>query len=457
MKTKTKERFYMNFKKAAIAVPLSLSLLLPVAANSALAHETTIPTASDSAVDLRATLDQLLSEHVYLAVETMRKGVDGSKDFEQSAAALQGNTEDLSSAIASVYGEDAGMKFKEMWSAHIGFFVDYVKGTASKDEAAKKAALDELAQYKQDFSNFLSTATEKRLEADALAEGLQMHVDQLVGAFNAYVKGDYEKAYEYEREAIHHMYMVSKGLSNAIVMQFPDKFENHKAVTPAADLRSDLNYLLSEHAGLAVTAMQNGIDGSKDFEASAAALSANTDDLSAAIASVYGDEAGTQFKQMWAAHIGNFVDYVKATGANDEEGKKAALAALDQYKESFSKFLETATDGRLPAGALAEGLQMHVDQLITAFDTYTAGDYASTYPAVREAYGHMFETSKGLSGAIVNQFPDKFAAEMPTEMPKTGLGGTANQGLPLEAVMASILLTLIAAGFVTMRRLAVKK
>ncbi|GAM15116.1 hypothetical protein [Mesobacillus selenatarsenatis] len=447
----------MNFKKAAIAVPLSLSLLLPVAANSASAHDHAKPTVSNSAVDLRATLDQLLSEHVYLAVDTMRKGVDGTKDFEQSAAALQGNTEDLSAAIASVYGDEAGAKFKDMWSAHIGFFVDYVKGTAGNDEAAKKAALDELAQYKEDFSNFLSTATEKRLEADALADGLQMHVDQLVGAFNAYVEGDYEKAYEYEREAIHHMYMVSKGLSNAIVMQFPDKFENHKAVTPAADLRSDLNYLLSEHAGLAVTAMQNGIDGSKDFEASAAALSANTDDLSAAIASVYGDEAGAQFKQMWAAHIGNFVDYVKATGANDEEGKKAALAALAQYKTEFSKFLETATDGRLPADALAEGLQMHVDQLIKAFDTYTAEDYASTYPAVREAYGHMFGTSKGLSGAIVDQFPDKFNAEMPSEMPKTGLGGTASQGLPFEAILISAILALVAAGFVTIRRLAADK
>jgi molecular chaperone GrpE (heat shock protein) len=447
----------MNFKKAAIAVPLSLSLLLPVAANSAAAHDHATPTVSDSPVDLRATLDQLLSEHVYLAVETMRKGVDGSKDFEQSAAALQGNTEDLSAAIASVYGDEAGEKFKDMWSAHIGFFVDYVKGTVGNDEAAKKAALDELAQYKEDFSNFLSTATEKRLEADALAEGLQMHVDQLVGAFNAYVAGDYEKAYEYEREAIHHMYMVSKGLSNAIVMQFPDKFENHQAVTPAADLRSDLNYLLSEHAGLAVTAMQNGIDGSKDFEASAMALSSNTEDLSAAIASVYGDEAGEQFKQMWADHIGHFVNYVKATGANDEAGKKAALTALSQYKDSFAKFLETATDGRLPADALAEGLQMHVDQLVKAFDTYTAGDYASTYPSVREAYGHMFETSKGLSGAIVDQFPDKFKAEMPSEMPKTGLGGTASQGLPFEAILISAILALVAAGVITMRRLAADK
>ncbi|WP_257349504.1 copper amine oxidase [Pseudalkalibacillus decolorationis] len=449
----------MNIKKTLVAVPLSFSLLLPVAANTTFAHEghEHKPTVTNPAVDLRTTLDKLLGEHVYLAVETMRKGVDGAPDFEQSAAALQANTEDLSAAIASVYGDEAGQKFKDMWSAHIGFFVDYVKGTASEDEAAKKAALDELAQYKEDFSNFLSTATDERLEADALAEGLQMHVDQLIGAFNAYVAGDFEKAYKYEREAIHHMYMVSKGLSSAIVQQFPEKFENTKAVTPAADLRSNLNYLLSEHAGLAAMAMQNGIEGSEDFEASAAALAANTEDLSAAIGSVYGEEAGQKFKDMWSAHIGNFVDYVKATGAKDEDAKKAALDALAEYKKNFSEFISTATEGRVPADVLAEGLQMHVEQLVKAFDTYVAEDYATTYPTIREAYAHMFGTSKALSGAIVAQFPDKFAGEMPDEMPKTGMGGTADQGMSTEAMILAGLTAMMAAAIVVSRRLSKQK
>ncbi|MFC4322539.1 copper amine oxidase [Litchfieldia salsa] len=410
-----------NWKRALIAVPLSLSLLIPAGGMVSAASQESVPTVSTPGADLRSSLAHLLSEHGYLAIETMRKGAQGAADFEASAAALDENTVDLSSAIASVYDEEAGVAFEEMWSAHIGFFVDYVVAVGKNDEAGKKTSLDELSQYRQDFSQFLETATGERLEAGALADGLQMHVNQLVGAFDSYVAGDYNKAYEYEREAIGHMHMVAKGLSSAITDQFPEKFNNTKAVTPAADLRAALDHLLSEHAGLAAMAMQNGIDGSDDFAASADALNANTEDLAKAISSLYGEEAGQAFKEMWENHIGFFVDYVKATGANDEEAKEAALSNLDNYRTEFSTFIETATEGEVPATALAEGLQMHVNQLVAAFNSYIAKDYEAAYESIREAYGQMYGASKALSGGIVAQSPDKFASQMPTDMPKTGL------------------------------------
>lgn len=413
----------MDFKKLAV-VPMAALLVFSTAGNVQVqAHEGEehAPTVETEAADLRATLDHLLSEHAFLAVETMRKGADGAEDFEQSAAALDQNTQELSETIGSVYGEEAGQQFEEMWSAHIGYFVDYVNGTAEGDEAMKEEALNQLSQYREDFSMFLETATEERVDAEGLAEGLQMHVDQLIGAFDAYVMEDYETAYMYEREAIGHMYMVSKGLSTAIADQFPDKFNNTDPATPAADLRSDLNNLFSEHAGLAAMVMQNGIDGSADFEASVASLEANTEDLSAAVTSVYGEEAGQQFKMMWSEHIGYFVDYVNATAEEDMDAKEEAMNNLMTYKEDFSKFMETATEGNLPADALAEGLQMHVEQLIGAFDAYAEGDYETAYDQTREAYHHMFMTAKGLSGAIVTQMPDQFMSEMPEEMPNTSL------------------------------------
>ncbi|UOR10413.1 copper amine oxidase [Halobacillus amylolyticus] len=435
----------MDMKKALFAVPLSVSLLLPTSMDVVNAEEHNMPTVETEAVELRASLDQLFSEHAYLAVETMRKGADGAADFEASANALAANTEDLSAAIASVYGDKAGQKFQDMWSEHIGYFVDYVKATGSGDEEAKQAALDELEQYRQDFSKFISTATDGAVKAEGLAEGLQMHVNQLIGAFDAYVAGNYDEAYAKERQAIEHMYGVSKGLSKAIVNQFPDKFNNTKAVTPAADLRSNLNHLLGEHAGLAMMAMQNGLDGSEDFQASAEALAANTDDLSAAIASVYGEEAGQKFKEMWSGHIADFVTYVKGTAAGDEEQKEEALQALEDYRAEFSKFIATATDGKVPADVLSSGLQEHVGYLIGTFDQYAAEDYKQAYETLRDSYGHMFMTSKALSGGIVSQFPDKFAMEnMPSDMPKTGMGGTAANGDLW--IFASILALVGAAG-----------
>ncbi|MYL53910.1 copper amine oxidase [Pontibacillus yanchengensis] len=432
----------MDMKKALLTVPLSFSLLIPTAADIVNAEDSmnkNKPTVTTEAVELRAQLDKLLSEHAYLAVETMRKGAEGADDFKQSAEALSGNTEDLSNAIASVYGEEAGKQFKEIWSNHIGFFVDYVKATGNEDEEAKQMALDELEQYRQDFSKFLESATGQRLKADKLVQGLQAHVNQLIGAFDSYVAGDYEKAYEMERKAIEHMYGVSKGLSSAIVDQFPDKFNDTKAVTPAANLRSELNHLLSEHAGLAMMAMQNGIDGSEDFEASTEALSNNTEDLTAAISSIYGEEAGMKFKEMWSGHIGNFVDYVKATADEDEMKKEEAMEALDQYRQDFSMFLEKATEGGLKSETLAKNLQSHVDYLITTFDQYAKEDYDATYDTLRESYAHMFGAGKALSGGFVNQFPDKFEMDMPSNMPDTGMGGTAQDSFDFTWIILSIL------------------
>jgi len=444
----------MDLKKAMLTVPLSFSLLIPTTADVINAQEGdnhSKPTVTTEAVELRASLDRLLSEHAYLAIETMRKGAQGSEDFKASANALSSNTEDLSKAIASVYGEEAGQQFKQMWSDHIGYFVDYVKATGNQNEEAKQKALNELNQYRQDFSQFLETATNERLEAGALAEGLQMHVKQLIGAFDAYVAGDFEKAYEYERKAIDHMYGVSKGLSSAIVNQFPDQFNHTKAVTPAADLRSTLDHLLSEHAGLAMMTMQNGLDGSEDYKASVNALNNNTEDLSNAISSIYGKKAGQQFKQMWGDHIGHFVQYVKGTAKDNDKMQEKALEGLEDYRSKFSSFLETATEGELEADVLSKNLQSHVDYLINTFNQYESGDYEKTYMTLRESYGHMFGAAKALSSGFVSQQPDKFSAQMPSDMPDTGMGGTA-QNQDFTWIIISILAMLSATAIYSRKR-----
>src|SRR5699024_6728897 len=115
-------------------------------------------------------------------------------------------------------------------------------------------------------------------------------------------------------------------------------------------------------------------------------------------------------------------DYdVGGTAEGDEAMKEEALNQLSQYRDDFSKFLETATEERVDA----EGLQMHVEQLIGTFDAYHSGDYETAYTELREAYHHMFMTGKGLSGAIAMQMPDQFMSEMPEEMPNTALAPPA--------------------------------
>jgi hypothetical protein len=459
---KKRRELTMNkkMKKALIAVPLSVSLLIPTfSVADAHGHEShskgqMSAEVTNPAIDLRASLDTLLSEHAFLAVVAMQKGIDGKEDFEAAAGQLNQNTEALSKAVASVYGEEAGAQFKDIWSSHIGYFVDYVTATAENNEEGRKQALAELDEYRVTQADFLDKATEGRLKAKDLEEGLKVHVDQLVWAFESYRTGDYDKAYDNITEAMNHMFMTGKGLSWAITDQFPEKFENKSVDTPAADLRADVNSVFSTHAALAALTMQKGIDGAKDFEAAAAELNENTDDITAAVESVYGAEGAAQFKEIWSSHIGYFVDYVTATAENNEEGKQQAIKELDQYRVEQAKFLDTATEGRLKAPDLEEGLKVHVDQLLAAFNSYTGKDYPAAYKNISEAYGHMFGVGQAMSGAIVDQFPEKFAGEKPSEMPKTGMGGMSQTNN--DAVMWSFFGFLLAsiAGAMILRKKA---
>jgi hypothetical protein len=398
---------------------------------------------SSPAADLRVALARLLSEHAQLAMEAMRQGVDTGDledpEFAAAAGALAGNTDDLTAAIESVYGADAGEAFRTQWEAHIGFFVDYTVGVATDDQAAKDAALEELGGYREDFSNFLDTATGGELPADAASEALQMHVNTLVEQIDLYAAGDFPAAYAKAREAYSHMYMTADALSLAIVEQDPDTFSGQAlAWSPAVDLQITLDRLLGEHALIAVEAMRNGLGGAEDFEASAGALASNTDDLSAAIASVYGADAGDAFRTQWEAHIGFFVDYTVALAGDDESGQETALEALAGYRQDFAEFLDTATDGNVPADGAAEALQAHVDQLIAAIDAYAADDFEAAYAAEREGFAHMFMTGQVLASGIAGQMPDKFptAAMMPNAAtePTSGLSPVVLVGIALASL-----------------------
>lgn len=408
-------KFSKKIKRTCIGVLSGMMLLTATFGSIASAHNGPHnPTVSTEAVEFRSALNHLLGEHVFLAVNAMQNGIKGKADFDASAGALLENADDLAAAISSVYGEEAGKAFDGLWKDHIGFFVDYVVATANNNEAGRKAALQELSEYKEDFSTFLAGAN-PNLKADMLAMGLQMHVDQLVETFDSYVAGNYDVTYDSMGKAYAHMFGTGAALSNAIVTQFPDKFNNTKTSTPAAELRVGLSLLLSEHVDLAVLAMQKGIDGEEDFNAVAGELMENADELGAAITSVYGEAAGKAFVGLWKDHIGFFVDYVVATSKKDEAGRQVALQELSEYRKDFSTFLAGANPN-LDANTLAEGLQMHVNQLVGAFDHYVKGDYEVAYDFIRKAHAHMFATAAGLSGAIVAQFPEKFKVDEEIKM-----------------------------------------
>ena len=178
--------------------------------------------------------------------------------------------------------------------------------------------------------------------------------------------------------------------------------------TKASDLRATLNNLEAEHVDLASAATRAGFDGDPSFTAAAEALGKNTDQLSAAIARVYGAEAGAKCKEIWASHIGFFVDYTVAAKAGDQAGMDKAVQNLNGYVEAISTFLSDANPN-LPKEAVAQLVTEHVGLLKEAVDKHGAGDFAGSYDAQARARTQITtKIADTLSGAIVKQSPDKF-------------------------------------------------
>jgi hypothetical protein len=360
---------------------------------------------SGPATDLRLALSQLLSEHADLALVAMQKGLDGSPDFPVVAAQLDKNSVALSQAIASVYGEAAGRAFLDQWRDHIRMFVDYTVATAKNDQAGRAKARAELDGYRDSFAKFLNSAN-PNLPVDAVAGLLQEHVNQLAGALDAYAAKDHAKAYAMLHDSHNHMFMTANALAGGIAKQSPEKFPG-STTTKAAELHAALDALLSEHSDIAAVAMQKGLDGKPDFGAIAAQLDMNSVALADAVGSVYGPAARDAFLTQWRDHIRMFVDYTVATAKKDEAGRAKALGELNGYKDSFSKFLQTANPN-VPADAAAMLLQEHVNQLAKALDAYSAKDYATAYALLSQSHGHMFQTGGALAGGIVKQTPENF-------------------------------------------------
>lgn len=403
----------MKMKKF-IAPVLSLTLLMPGIAGAASAPQTPMTMMKASvntpAADLRANLDHLLSEHFALAVTAMAKAYDGAKDADAAYKALDQNALDMQPAIASLYGDAGAKEFERIFRAHNKYTDDLVKATKMGNQAGIKQAQANINGFVDEFSTFLSTATEGKLPKAAAKQALQVHEDLVQKVFDEYVAGDYADAYKAYREGFKEMFDVSKALSTAITTQMPEKFENTKADTKAADLRSALNHLASEHFALSALQMQEEFDGrTAASNALITAEAGNTADFKAAIASVYGNDGANAFEKIWVTnHVNAQSDYVKAVKNNDAAARAAVEKRIDGFTTEFATFLDSATAGNLPKAAGQQALTTHENQVQNVLNQYAAGNYDASYTTNREGFKVMFGVGQALGNAIVTQFNDKF-------------------------------------------------
>jgi hypothetical protein len=193
----------MNTRAKTITISVTTAALLAAGCTSSTTSGTSAaphgnsatsapaPDASPAA-NLRATLTALLSDHVWLAGNALQTAVLNGGNLKAPAvagavAALDANSVALAQTLGSLY-PDAEKPFLASWRQHIGFFVNYTLGKATKDAAMVSKARSDLDGYRTSFGQLINSVIPE-LPADAVAKELIPHVQTLFDAIDAAVAG----------------------------------------------------------------------------------------------------------------------------------------------------------------------------------------------------------------------------------------------------------------------------
>lgn len=387
----------------------------PSAAASASASASASGLVTDSkAADLRTTVNLLLGQHISLAIKAVDAALNGrTQDFNAYGTALNTNGTDIGALIGQVYGAGAQNSFNGIWSAHDADFVEYTQGLATHNTAMQKDAVNKLTTvYIPQFSNLIAGAT--GLPTATVTSLVTDHILTTKAVVDDLAAKDYTKAAPDLRKAYAHMQMIADPLSEAIAAQHPSLFPGDPK-NKGVDFRVALNNLLQEHLFLATSATQDALIGNTaEFSALGAALNQNGTDLGAAIGSIYGSAAQTQFNGIWSAHNADFVEYTQALATGNAANKTDAVNKLTTvYIPQFASFLAGATN--LPVATLTSLITDHitttkavVDAQFADLKNSTATSATAVATADVTAAKHMEMIGDPLAKAIVASQPAKF-------------------------------------------------
>lgn len=176
---------------------------------------------SNKASDLRASLNELLQEHAYLATMATDAMVAG-RAAEQSAAdkALADNADTLGTVFSGLFGAAAGTQFDQLWAARDAAIAGYAAAT---DAAAKQTALATLTDtFVSQFSGFVQDST--GLASGASGTSIQVQIQATIKVIDDQRAKAFAQLYADDRTAAAAMLPIADLITAATVAKLPARF-----------------------------------------------------------------------------------------------------------------------------------------------------------------------------------------------------------------------------------------
>ena len=346
--------------------------------------------------DQRIALERHLGHHAMLMIDAMRATADGTRrrndrrQVDERRRTLRRNSDQVIAALEDVL--NAGTI--DGWVPRIEALLD-IAGGGDGEEALAAAQ----AEYGTAVADAVATLSAE--EATAQVAELDTHLQQQI---DSYRDGDLAAAYAAEREAFSTAFRLGQQLVVAAGAA-------PEVTAGAAELRSALNQLLAEHTWLAVQTARRAVRGARDARHPSAALNGNTEDLTAALLSIYDEQEAVQFDEQWRDAIAALLRFTAAATELDDEARRTAARDLRRASRRIGDQLSAMTDSTIDQADARQAVTRHFRRLQRHSAALADNRLRRALDAADEAYAD----SSALADLIATGIAEHRAGEFPEQ------------------------------------------
>src|SRR5262245_49581159 len=217
-------------KALRFVVALGVSAALPIAAASAQTapgHMKTmtrsVPHYTDAAHQLRTDMRKLWTDHVVWTRVYIMSALADLPDASAAANRLMQNQEDIGNAIAKFYGPAAGQQVTTLLKQHIAIAVDILKAAKTGDTVAQQAAEQGWQENAVQIADLIAKAN-PNLPRQTLVDAMMVHLATTKNELVARLTKNWDDDVRAYDAVYDHILKMADGLSEGIIMQFPEKF-----------------------------------------------------------------------------------------------------------------------------------------------------------------------------------------------------------------------------------------
>jgi hypothetical protein len=173
-------------------------------------------------------------------------------------------------------------------------------------------------------------------------------------------------------------------------------------------LHDDMRKLWEDHITWTRLAIVSFAGGLPDFDATAARLLRNQDDIGNAIKPYYGRDAGERLTTLLKEHIAGAVDLLKAAKVGDDAAFTTAKDAWYRNGRQIARFLSSANPRFLPFARTDRLMKGHLDDTLDEAAHQLGGDFDASIRDYEHIHHHILRMSDAISNGMIRQFADRF-------------------------------------------------